>query len=424
MVSSRSPRDVDAPDSDDGLSGTLWPVHLKPLEDELLSSWLVRLSQAHGVRLHTFCDLAWRRKPIWNRDIDRSADKEILGALVERTATPWGRAWETTLVAYEGSLFEHHNPCGNTNWILPVGVYHRVRRRYGLQYCPGCLRSDIDPYFRRRWRLAFVTTCAKHRNRLLDRCPTCGAPVNFHRAYQKGTSITACSSCGFDLRSARAHRVLARKDVSCMSLQASWLDAIRCAHIRLPNIGNVDSLLFFRGQRVLIRLLYSPRSRERAFVHEAAMRSGLPLLQPGTERGVNDFEHLDLAQRHLGMTYLAYLAEDWPTNFIAVARNARLTRAHAVADRSDIPFWLERSAFDLLRSGSHPLGELEFQRIRHYLDSKPDKSAPWHQSLVRLMRNATRKRRCQPVDGQQSRNATEMSGTMQTSAAKALHAEE
>ena len=39
---------------DTGLSGRLWPAHVKPQQDELLSSWLVRLAMAHGVKLHTF----------------------------------------------------------------------------------------------------------------------------------------------------------------------------------------------------------------------------------------------------------------------------------------------------------------------------------------------------------------------------------
>ncbi len=35
-------------------TGTLWPVHLKPQEDELLSSWLTRLALAHGQTVASF----------------------------------------------------------------------------------------------------------------------------------------------------------------------------------------------------------------------------------------------------------------------------------------------------------------------------------------------------------------------------------
>jgi hypothetical protein len=37
---------IDAGETD--LTGKVWPVHLKPQEDELLSSWLTRLALAHG----------------------------------------------------------------------------------------------------------------------------------------------------------------------------------------------------------------------------------------------------------------------------------------------------------------------------------------------------------------------------------------
>src|SRR5918911_766517 len=146
---------------DAGLSGQVWPAHVKPRRDELLSSWLVRLAAAHALKLHTFCALVWtRRKQIWNRDIEKCADDSILSLLAEKTATPPDKVTRTTLSDYQGRLYERHNPYGNTRWIMPVGIYHRTRRRYGLQFCPRCLAEDKEPYYRRAWRLAFVTFCA------------------------------------------------------------------------------------------------------------------------------------------------------------------------------------------------------------------------------------------------------------------------
>src|SRR5947209_10971922 len=159
----------------------LWPVHLKPKDDELLSSWLVRLAWAHGVKLHTFCSLAWPGKQIWNRDIDKSADAEMVEVLSTKTGTNIERARATTLAAYENVLYEKHNLFGPTSWIMPVGIYHRRRRQFGLQYCPHCLAEDKEPYYRRKWRLAFIVTCERHHIVLHDRCPRCEKPINFHR---------------------------------------------------------------------------------------------------------------------------------------------------------------------------------------------------------------------------------------------------
>lgn len=33
--------------------GELWPAHPRPLKDELLSSWIVRVIQANGIKLQT-----------------------------------------------------------------------------------------------------------------------------------------------------------------------------------------------------------------------------------------------------------------------------------------------------------------------------------------------------------------------------------
>ncbi len=62
-----------------GLSGSLLPVHLKPLPDELLSSWLVRIAHGHGMKLQTFCAVIFgREKSIWNRDIDKLAPEWLV----------------------------------------------------------------------------------------------------------------------------------------------------------------------------------------------------------------------------------------------------------------------------------------------------------------------------------------------------------
>ncbi len=56
---------------------TLWPVHLKPQEDELLSSWLARLALAHGQTVATFTSQVWPRTHPGSsrcRPLERSRD--------------------------------------------------------------------------------------------------------------------------------------------------------------------------------------------------------------------------------------------------------------------------------------------------------------------------------------------------------------
>lgn len=192
-----------------GFTDPLWPIRYKPLPDELLSCWLVRLAHGHGLKVQTFCNLMFgNKRQVWNRDIDRLAPPWLVDELVRRTGTPSEIAWNTTLHAYEGILYSKFRSAGALQWILTLKMYHRTRQGFGLQFCPICLAEDTVPYFRKRWRIALNTVCTRHGTMLLDRCPECGAGVAFHRLDMTRadaieiTPLSYCHSCGFDLRNA------------------------------------------------------------------------------------------------------------------------------------------------------------------------------------------------------------------------------
>jgi len=92
---------------------------------------------------------------------------------------------------------------------IGVSLYYRTWRGNTLQFCPACLAEDAVPYFRRSWRLAFVTLCARHGRRLLDRCAACRAPLRFELISLEAASLAVCYRCASDLRAAPATRVKA-----------------------------------------------------------------------------------------------------------------------------------------------------------------------------------------------------------------------
>lgn len=101
----------------------------------------------------------------------------------------------TTFRPLVGTLFEEVRITGSTQWVLPLGIYHRTRRHAGQQWCPHCLAEDSEPYYRRRWRLAIASTCSRHGVVLADRCHDCGAPAVPHRGIDP-----LCHHCGTDRR--------------------------------------------------------------------------------------------------------------------------------------------------------------------------------------------------------------------------------
>lgn len=186
-----------------GFTSALWPIRYKPLPDELLSCWLVRLAHGHGLKVQTFCNLIFgNQRQVWNRDIDRLAPTWLVDELILRTGISPELAWGTTLRAYEGVLYPKFRLAGTLQWILTLKLYHRTRQGYGLQFCPTCLAEDEIPYFRKRWRIALNTVCSKHNTRLFDRCPHCDAAVVFHRLDMAGSTevniapLSYCHSCG------------------------------------------------------------------------------------------------------------------------------------------------------------------------------------------------------------------------------------
>lgn len=188
------------------LSGKVWPAHPKPLPDELLSSWIVRVAEANAIKLQT---LSWmlfgNGLSPWNRDIDRNAPRWLIKALSQHTGCSYEDVFHTALVTYSGILYPHRQAVGQLRWILPIRSYGMRHRAFGQQFCPECLAKDATPYFRKQWRVALFTYCPKHQVELHDACPACGAPVviyrgDFGRELSDARPMYVCHTCGCDFR--------------------------------------------------------------------------------------------------------------------------------------------------------------------------------------------------------------------------------
>lgn len=189
------------------LSGKLLPVHPKPLPDELLTSWIVRVAEANGAKLHTLSRFLFGnhdRSP-WVRDVARSGPVWITDKMAEVTGASKAQAVATTLTGYVGVVFSARQTSGQLRWLLPAKIRSSNRLGYSVQYCPECLAQDKIPYFRRKWRIGFYTFCPSHGVALYDCCPKCEAPIVIHRRdfsvdIGRAGSITQCHVCGGDMR--------------------------------------------------------------------------------------------------------------------------------------------------------------------------------------------------------------------------------
>lgn len=336
-----------------GLITNRWPAFSKPKDDELLSSWLVRLAMSHGLKLHTFCSLTWPGMSIWNRDVDKVAYKDVISMLSQKTGIPVERVKDTTLAAYEGKLYEKHNPFGNTLWIMPVGVYHRTRTQFGLQFCPLCLAEDREPYFRRGWRLAFITLCLEHKVLLSDRCPKCDAAVNFHRDELGdrhkivAESMTTCFSCGCDLRDVSACPELEPVDKSEIDFQRFLTDAIRQGWVELREGEFVYSHLYFTGLHQVMRVLVTGRMAP--VLREAVVKEfGAGGITPNLVSKNRDIESFSVGERRTLLRMAHYLLSDWPWHFVSVCSANRVWSSALLKDLEPPPFWYWSAVHDYL----------------------------------------------------------------------------
>lgn len=333
---------------------------------------MLRVAHANRVKLQTLTGVTFDRSASpWARDIDRSANDGFLKTLSERTGSTVQELKAGMISAYEGVLFERHNAQGNTPWVLPLGIYHRMRRSYGMQFCPECLFFDSDPYFRRKWRLSLATICDMHNCLLHDRCPNCEAPVIYYRndlGHRRGWSLTdhtLCWRCGFDLRRAPV-------------LAADWLDAR--THVALWSLLTfVDCGLGIAGSHNMgySHLLLSVLHRMCEMLVSSSMQHGFDRLQRlvSGETGValpahvvrKSFEQLAINDRHRVLISALWLLMDWPDRFVRICRSARITRSHIVAELESIPYWFDTEVRRHLDRSFYVPNDLEVDSISAYL---------------------------------------------------------
>lgn len=319
------------------LSGKLWPAHPKPLPDELLSSWIVRIAEANGVKLETMTHLLFGSYLLpWNRDIDRLAPKWLLKGICAHTGTPYWDAYRTTLAGYRTRLYPHRQDSGQLRWILPVKINSTKRYGYGMQYCPECLTTDKKPYFRRKWRVAFHTFCPEHRIMLHDCCPACGAAVTFYRRdFGRGIDeagvICLCYQCQFDLRTA-PHEPVTIYDDSAFQLYVEMLQALDGP---ARDAGQFN-LKFHAVLHQLCKVMLSVGNHDQLRQYIA---SKLEVEVAPVQYGRMPFEQRRILDRHQAVSFALWLLAD-PEKRIREAWQTKAVRFNLLLkDFSDTPKW-------------------------------------------------------------------------------------
>lgn len=290
--------------------------------DELLSTYLVRRAHCQGLSPHRFMARGLPGVAIWNRDIDSSLSAAVSALIAEYCNLTEPEIKAMTLYDLAGCDspadpdWPHYQ-----SWINAVGIYHRLRRRFGLQYCPLCLR--VEPVFHRIWRLAFVFCCPEHGVLLRNCCPSCGMPVMPHRAR---IDITLCWKCGTSLSAGNV--VDSGMLPVALETQRFMMRCIECDEISLGSSA-VSQSEYLRAVVAVLRVV-----KERMHSHPSLWNFGVPI-----EAVRAQVKFLGVLERLALFTMLLEVLSDWPANFLHFSSAAGVTQI-AFGRRRNVPQWL------------------------------------------------------------------------------------
>jgi hypothetical protein len=319
-------------------SDQLWLYHPRPLPDELLSSWLVRIAHGHDMKLQTFCRVSLGKgQEIWARDIDRQAPDWLVKLLSVHTGVSVQEVWSCSLLAYKGLLYREYRWSGQQFWLLPLKIAATSYHHHGMQFCAKCLAEDEIPYFRKRWRVAFYTMCTKHQCMLHDRCPSCDAPVMFHRGEMgkfsqvESGSITLCHACGLDLRESPSNVPV----IYNQSAYQIWLPAMQMLEDHRYGDAQYDVGFFaVLHQLCKIMLTHYSHVQLRKYVSEKICAPVITLRQTK-----NSFEFYSLAERHIVIQLAMWLLADPEARILDAWRNKAVRYNVLKKDFEKMPEW-------------------------------------------------------------------------------------
>lgn len=218
----------------------VWSLHPKLKDDEILSSWITRLAAAYSLSYPMFWRIALEKPPA---EADCFPEPDLITILAAKTGTEQATVEDSTLNEWEPTFDL------SSDWILSPSF---------TQYCPICLAENNLPYFRRTWRLAFVTICEQHSQPLLDRCPQCDASVSYQKTLSTHPydspyfGLVYCHACSADLRFLPPTQTVMSQE---LAFQQSLLQVTRRGYHELSPGYRIEASHYFKALRSLIRRL-------------------------------------------------------------------------------------------------------------------------------------------------------------------------
>ena len=150
------------------------PIIIPPLQDELLISWLLRLSEANGLPIFSFCQKYFNKKsrkgyvlpdvrinfPLFFNSLNCNVD------MMDFYFSLSTAKFEMSFLPTKMQLKNIHNITRPESQLNLIGRYFI----HDIKYCPQCVKEDSEqygqPYLHRAHHLSGVVACHKHHTAL------------------------------------------------------------------------------------------------------------------------------------------------------------------------------------------------------------------------------------------------------------------
>ena len=298
-----------------------------PLEDEILSSWIVRTAYAHKTHPHTFTNqyLNYRPHAFFLTESDITLDANMIKTIEDKSLHKID-VHSLMLKTYSGFLQENiyeNNPT--------IFFTHQ-------KYCPLCLREDTIPYFRKKWRVVFYNICHKHQCRLYEHCPTCKNELDISKMYDNKLLYTHCHHCGFELKKGRKLPIH-KKYISSLDYQNKIFKIIQDGYILLGKTP-IYSFLFFEVFSKLSKLILLNAKHQFINKHPLFL-----LIKDVKQQKVNHpiFKKIDAKAQSALFGLTMYIFEDFPHNLKSYVLTNKLTYHDLTTKMPYVPFWYEKA---------------------------------------------------------------------------------
>lgn len=313
-------------------------IHPVPKKNELLSSWIVRLSVSNSFTPYAFTSTHLRDfYYLLRQDMDFTDKTDFFNLLSYKTGLPVSHVENLSLLSYEGIIFTSDEKTSKRHLILYLTNRGGYNKTYGYRYCPFCLREN--EYLKKEWRLTFSTVCPEHGVFLLDRCPNCNKPLSPFIWRSMNTTHFHCPHCKYEYLNATEYAEKVPESSKVVHYQEKIYRIIEDRKFSFDD-KEYFSVLFFPVLSYVVRITFNWNK----FKYDLLDREKelLKLCEP-SEKRAKYLHRLSVKEHALLFTIAMDLLDD-RENFDKFIKDNKVTysKLNMGNDRAYVPFWYEK----------------------------------------------------------------------------------